>query len=50
MFEVAESYRFVARGELDEAEYRKFTYEHALAFYRLANPAFFEGTVIARNG
>lgn len=47
---VAESYRFVERGELDEAEYRKFTYEHALAFYRSANPAFFKGTVIERNG
>jgi predicted TIM-barrel fold metal-dependent hydrolase len=43
---VAESYKFVTRGHLNEEEYRKFVFDHAVEFYLKANPEFFKGTVI----
>ena len=41
-----EAYELVERGLVDEAAFRKFTFEHPVRFYTRTNPRFFEGTVV----
>ncbi|HTZ09525.1 MAG TPA: hypothetical protein VMB72_10650, partial [Acidimicrobiales bacterium] len=41
-----EAYELVERGLMDEAAFRKFTFENPVRFYTRTNPGFFDGTVV----
>jgi predicted TIM-barrel fold metal-dependent hydrolase len=43
---VEEAYELVDRGLIDQAAFKKFTFEHPVAFYTRTNPGFFDGTVV----
>src|SRR5690606_27749021 len=41
-----EAWEMVDHGWIDEAAFRKFTFEHPAKFYTDTNPDFFKGTVV----
>ena len=42
-----EAYELVEDGKIDHAQFRRFVFENPVRFWGEANPAFFEGTVLA---
>jgi predicted TIM-barrel fold metal-dependent hydrolase len=43
---LTEAWEMVEHGWIDEAAFRKFTFEHVVRFYTGTNPSFFRGTVV----
>jgi hypothetical protein len=43
---LGEAWEMVEHGLLDDAAFRKLTFEHPVRFYTDTNPSFFEGTVV----
>ena len=43
-----EAYELVEDGKIDHAQFRRFVFENPARFWGEANPAFFEGTVVAK--
>jgi hypothetical protein len=41
-----EAWEMVDHGWIDEAAFKKFTFENPVKFYTDTNPSFFKGTVV----
>jgi hypothetical protein len=44
-----EAWEMVDHGWIDEDDFREFVFTNPVRFFTRANPAFFDGTVVARD-